>query len=77
MDHGGLPAAMNAVLAIITIGGQAIGVIDREAVEINYFLLSLLILLKPFDGILGQPLPQRLLGVGYAWPEKPCRWRVK
>jgi hypothetical protein len=30
---------MNAVLAIITNGGQAIVVIDREAVEINYFLL--------------------------------------
>jgi hypothetical protein len=30
---------MNAVLAIIAGGGQAIVVIDREAVEINYFLL--------------------------------------
>jgi hypothetical protein len=30
---------MNAVLAIIADGGQAIIVIDREAVEINYFLL--------------------------------------
>ena len=30
---------MNAVLAIIADGGQAIVVIDREAVEINYFLL--------------------------------------
>jgi hypothetical protein len=30
---------MNAVLAIIANGGQAIVVIDREAVEINYFLL--------------------------------------
>jgi hypothetical protein len=29
---------MNAVLAIIADGGQAIVVIDREAVEINYFL---------------------------------------
>jgi hypothetical protein len=30
---------MNAVLAIIADGGQAIIVIDREGVEINYFLL--------------------------------------
>jgi hypothetical protein len=30
---------MNAVLAIIAKGGQAIIVIDREAVKINYFLL--------------------------------------
>jgi hypothetical protein len=41
---------MNAVLAIIAIGGRAIVVIDREEVEINYFSCSLLILLKPFDG---------------------------
>jgi hypothetical protein len=30
---------MNAILAIIANFGQAIVVIDREAVEINYFLL--------------------------------------
>jgi hypothetical protein len=30
---------MNAVLAIIADGGQAIIVINREAVKINYFLL--------------------------------------
>jgi hypothetical protein len=30
---------MNAVLAIIANGGQAIIVINREAVEINYFLV--------------------------------------
>jgi hypothetical protein len=30
---------MNAILAIIAGGGQAIVVIDREAVEINYFSL--------------------------------------
>jgi hypothetical protein len=30
---------MNAVLAIIAAGGQAIIVINREAVEINYFLV--------------------------------------
>ncbi len=31
---------MNAVLAIIADGGQAIIVIIREVVEINYFLLK-------------------------------------
>ena len=30
---------MNAVVAIIVDSGQAIIVIDREGVEINYFLL--------------------------------------
>jgi hypothetical protein len=37
--NGGLPTAINAVLAIITDGGRAIVVIYREGVEINYFLL--------------------------------------
>ncbi len=41
------------------------------------FSFSLSILIKPFDGNLGQPLPERLLGVGYACPTKPCRWRGK
>ena len=68
---------MSAVLAIIANDGQAIVVIDREAVVINYFSFSLFILLKPFDRGLGQSLPQRLLGAGYAWPTKPCRWRGK
>ena len=64
---------MNAVLAIIADGGRAIIVIDREGVEINYFLsFSLLILQKPFDGGLVQPLPHRLPGVVYARPSKPC-----
>jgi hypothetical protein len=31
--------AMNAVLATIANGGRAIIVINKEAVEINYFLL--------------------------------------
>ena len=35
---------MNAVLAIIANAGQAIIVIYREAVEINYFLLYFIIL---------------------------------
>jgi hypothetical protein len=68
---------MNAVLDIIADGRRAIVVIDREAVEINIFSFSLLILIKPFDGDLGQPLPERLPGVGYARPTKPCRWRGK
>ncbi len=51
--------------------------IDREAVDINFYSLSLLILLKPFDGGLGQPLPQRLPGVWYVRPSKPCRCRGK
>jgi hypothetical protein len=32
--YGGPPTSMNAVLAIIAEGGQAIILIDREAVEI-------------------------------------------
>ena len=40
-------------------------------------ILLLLILLKPFDGGLGQPLLQRRPGVGYARPTKPCHWRGK
>ena len=38
-------------------------VISREVVEINYFSFILLILLKPFDDGLVQPLPHRLSGV--------------
>jgi hypothetical protein len=33
--NGGPPTALNAILAIIADGGQAIVVIYREAVEIN------------------------------------------
>ena len=68
---------MNAVLAVTAEGGRVIIIIDREAVEINYFSFNLLILLKAFDKGLDQTLPQRLPGVGYAWPTKPCRWRSK
>ena len=46
-------------------------------IEINYFSFNLLILLKAFDVGLDQTLPQRLPGVGYAWPTKPCQWRGK
>ncbi len=43
---------MNAVLTIIADadGERAIIVINREAVQIHYSLLYLLILGKPFDG---------------------------
>ena len=68
---------MNAVLAIIADGGQAIGVIYREGVEIFFFSFILLILLKSFDDSLVQPLPRRLPGVGYAHPSKSWRWRGK
>jgi len=68
---------MNAVLAIISDGGRAIVVINREGVEINYFLVYFIDLLKPFGDGLVQPLPRRLPGVGYACPSKPCRWRGK
>ena len=66
---------MNAVLAIIAGSGRAIGVIYREGVEIIFFSLILLILLKSFDDGLVQPLLHRPPGVGYAHPSKPCRWR--
>ena len=59
---------MNAVLAIIADGGRAIIVIDREGEEKIIFSFSLLILLKPFDDGLVQPLPRRLPGVGYTCP---------
>ncbi len=60
---------MNAVLVIIADGGQANIVIGREAVDINNFLLfSLLILLKPFNDGLVQPLLNRLPGVWYVRP---------
>ena len=72
-----MPTAINAVLAIIADGRQAIIVIDREGVEIIIFSFSLLILLKPFKDGLVQPLPRRLPGVVYARPSKPCRWRGK
>ena len=70
----GPQTAMNAVLAIIADGGRAIVVMYREVVEINYFLLLFIVYsnLKPFDGGLDKPLPQRRPGVGYARPTKPC-----
>jgi hypothetical protein len=37
--YGGPPTAMNAILAIIADGKQAIIVINIEAIQINYFLL--------------------------------------
>jgi hypothetical protein len=68
---------MNAILAIIADSGRAIIEIIREVVEINYFFFSSLILVKPYDDGLVQPLPRRLPGVVYARPSKPCRWRGK
>jgi len=68
---------MNAVLAIIANSGRAIIEINREVVEIIIFSFSLLILLKPFDDGLVQPLPRRLPGVVYTRPSKLCRWRGK
>ena len=64
-------------MAIIADGGRAIVVINREGVEIKYFLLYLLILLKPFNGGLVQPRAKRLPGVEYVSPSKPWRWRGK
>jgi len=55
-------------LAIIADGGRAIVVFYREGVEINYVLLFLLILIKPFDSGIIQPLAKRLLGVRYVCP---------
>ena len=69
--------AMNAVLAIIADDKLAIVVICTEGEEKNYFSFILLILIKPFDGGLLQPLAKRLPGVGYVPPSKPWRWRGK
>ena len=55
------------MLAIIAGGGRALVVIYREGVEIKYFIfyfIDLLILIKPFDGSLIQPLAKRLPGFG-------------
>ncbi len=65
-------------MAIIAGGGRAIIIINREAVEMIFFSFILLILLKPFDSGLVQPLAKRRLpGVRYFRPSKPCRWRGK
>jgi hypothetical protein len=69
--------AINAVLAIIADGGGAIVVIYTEGEEIMYFLLYLLIVIKPFDSGLIQPLVKRLPGLGYVPPSKPWHWREK
>jgi len=59
-------------LAIIANGERAIVVIYTEGEEKNYyFSFTLLILIKPFDGGLVQPLAKRLPGVGYVPPSKP------
>ena len=66
---------MNAILAIIADSGQAIIVIDREGVEINYFLIQFI---DSTETLQQQPRPTPstwLLGVGYICPSKPCHWR--
>jgi hypothetical protein len=68
---------MNVVLAIIADGRQAIIVIDREGVEINYFLLQFIDSTKTLRRWPRPPLPRRFPGVVYARPSKPCRWRRK
>ena len=55
---------MDAILAIIADGGRAIIEIYREAVEIICFSFNLQFNTKPFEGDLGQPLPQRRPGWG-------------
>ena len=67
---------MNAVLAFIADGGRAIIVIDREGVEINYFLHYVIDSTKSLRQR-PRPTPSRLPGVRYACPSKPCRWRGK
>ncbi len=63
-------------VSLPTASDQLLSPTERQQKK-NNFSFSLLILLKPFDGNLGQPLSQRLPGVGYAHPTKPCRWRGK
>jgi hypothetical protein len=61
--------SMEAILATIADGEQAIVGIDREASRNK--LISCLIFdfnTKPFDGSLVQPFPQRLPGVGCVPP---------
>ena len=68
---------MNAVLAIIADGGRVIIVIDKEGVEINYFLLYFIDSTKTFQRRPRPTPPRRLPGVEYARPSKSCRWRGK
>jgi hypothetical protein len=67
---------MNAILAIIANGGRAIIVIDREGLEINYFLLEYIDSTKnPLTTASSNPFRIGSRGVMYARPSKPCRWR--
>jgi len=68
---------MDVILAIIADGGRVTIVIDREAVEINYFLLYSIDSAKTLNGGLVQPLAKRLPGVQYFRPSKLHRWRGK
>ncbi len=78
VSYGGSPTAINATLAIIANGGRAIVVNWQRGSRDKLFSpLVYWFYLKSFDGGLGQPLPQRFPGVGYARPTKPCRRRGK
>jgi hypothetical protein len=56
-------------------GRHGIIVIDREAVEINYFLLYFIDSAKPFDSGLVQPLAKRKgFGREREDGEKKCTW---
>ena len=48
--------AMNAILAIIADDGRSIDCHRQRGRRKNNFSFSLMILLKPFNGDLGQPL---------------------
>jgi hypothetical protein len=61
-------------LSLPMAGNRLLSSTERQQINFSF---SLLILLKPFNGDLGQPLLQRLPGVGYARPTKTCRWRGK
>jgi hypothetical protein len=68
---------MDAVLAIIADGGRSIVVIDREAVEINYFLL---LFIDSDKTLRRRPCPTpfaEVPGGGVCSANKPCRWRGK
>ncbi len=69
--------AMNVVLAIFADGERAIIVINREAVQIHYFLLYFIDSDKTLQW---WPLPtpcEEAPGGAVCGPSKPCRWRGK
>jgi hypothetical protein len=62
-------------LSLPTAGEQLLKFIQRENKKLIIFSFILLILIKPFDSSLIQPLAKRLPGVGYVPPAKPWHWR--